>query len=624
MSKRSIQRSHKRELEAEQKRGSRRRKTTLGAGIVLGAGALFAPNAQAATFTVTNLADAGPGSLRDAITSANADPASDTINFQSGLSGQIDLTGGALQVQTPMDIEGPGAAQITLDGGDTDRIFYVSMLTSGDPVRISGLTMANGLAAAGSGGAIASYFTALTLDSVVVRDSYATTGGFGPSKYGGGGIGAFGSPSSLTVTGSQILDNGSGHYGGGIATAEIDGGVLVTGSTLSGNVADGYGGGAAFYDQHSDVTVEKSTVSGNDGGTGDGGGIWFEDTYNGFTTSVIDSTVKGNTTDSDGGGVSFGENFSGPSKVVNSTITGNDAGSGGGVQFADLEYGYGPPDGSFSLLDSTVTANHASDTAGGVLRGYSNGNPSDSNLTISSTAIAGNTAVNSSPDIGQGSAAAGTLTLTNSLLQDPAGATYTADPAGSNIVGADPQLGALADNGGPTQTQLPAATSPLIDAGLANGLTTDQRGLPRTADNTLVPATHGSDGTDIGSVELPPPDVEVIDPVVEADSPQFEGPNKIKVKLRAGAGEDVSVNAFGRIRAKKGFPVVKVNTTATKGNLVKIVLKPRKEKDAEKIERSLANGKKVTAKVRVKLKDAAGNLFQKDLSIKLKAKAGKK
>jgi hypothetical protein len=69
-------------------------------------------------------------------------------------------------------------------------------------------------------------------------------------------------------------------------------------------------------------------------------------------------------------------------------------------------------------------------------------------------------------------------------------------------VGFDPQLGALADNGGPTFTLLPSPTSPLVDAipfaacasGPAAGITTDQRGLPRAAFG----------GCDVGAVELQP------------------------------------------------------------------------------------------------------------------------
>ena len=50
--------------------------------------------AGAATFTVTNLNNSGPGSLRQAILDANVAAGDDDIVFQSGLSGQITLTSG--------------------------------------------------------------------------------------------------------------------------------------------------------------------------------------------------------------------------------------------------------------------------------------------------------------------------------------------------------------------------------------------------------------------------------------------------------------------------------------------------------------------------------------------------
>lgn len=58
----------------------------------------------------------------------------------------------------------------------------------------------------------------------------------------------------------------------------------------------------------------------------------------------------------------------------------------------------------------------------------------------------------------------------------------------------DPELGPLADNGGPTRTHLPAATSSIVDTGPSSAsLPADQRGyLPRIA---------GS-GLDLGAVEL--------------------------------------------------------------------------------------------------------------------------
>ncbi|MDG4548947.1 MAG: hypothetical protein P9F19_05990 [Candidatus Contendobacter sp.] len=62
-------------------------------GVALALGTAFAGgHAQAATFTVTNLADAGGGSLRQAILDANGAAGADTITFQAGLTGTITLT----------------------------------------------------------------------------------------------------------------------------------------------------------------------------------------------------------------------------------------------------------------------------------------------------------------------------------------------------------------------------------------------------------------------------------------------------------------------------------------------------------------------------------------------------
>jgi hypothetical protein len=66
---------------------------------------------------------------------------------------------------------------------------------------------------------------------------------------------------------------------------------------------------------------------------------------------------------------------------------------------------------------------------------------------------------------------------------------------------ADPQLGPLQGNGGLTQTMAPASNSPVVDAGSAFGLTTDQRGLSRPFNFAAFP--NSADGSDVGAVELP-------------------------------------------------------------------------------------------------------------------------
>jgi hypothetical protein len=69
----------------------------------------------------------------------------------------------------------------------------------------------------------------------------------------------------------------------------------------------------------------------------------------------------------------------------------------------------------------------------------------------------------------------------------------TCSPGASDLVVADPLLGSLADNGGPTLTHALLAGSPAIDAG-DNAVcpATDQRGVARDA------------ACDIGSFEYVP------------------------------------------------------------------------------------------------------------------------
>src|SRR5215468_4883251 len=83
---------------------------------------------QPSTFTVMNLADSGPGSLRAAITSANTTPGADVIQFAPGLKGTIPLAS-ELSVTDALTINGPGANQLTVSGNDATRVFHVSGTT---------------------------------------------------------------------------------------------------------------------------------------------------------------------------------------------------------------------------------------------------------------------------------------------------------------------------------------------------------------------------------------------------------------------------------------------------------------------------------------------------------------
>jgi hypothetical protein len=488
MSERSLRRAAARRAAAAARRQTRlSRRTGQLAAVAIGTGAILAPSASAATFQVTTTADSGAGSLRQALVDANAAPDADTIVFAAGVTGQIAL-GSELLASEPTTIEGPGAGVLTLNGTDATRILSVN--TSGAEVSISGLTFADGLTT-GSGGALQSDNTALT-----IRDSVFTG-----NDAGGHGGAIHVNRGSLTMSGSRLSGNTSNDYGGGLHVEYLSAPLTVSDSTITGNTAGRYGGGLSVYDQSAPIVVERTTLSGNAAITGDGGGIWFEDVYENQPVTVRNSTVSANTAGEGGGGISFGENFSGDNLVVNTTVVGNTARAGAGIVFGDQDTA-NERLGTFSLRSSTVTGNTATEAGGGVLRGvprdyYS----SDSALTVLGSVIAGNTAGTGGPDFGQANIT-GDLTIGNSLVGEIDRASFVEDPAGTVLIGVDPKLGALADNGGPTQTRLPALDSPLVDAGLAGGLETDQRGLARTFDVASVAQTLGSDGTDIGAAEL--------------------------------------------------------------------------------------------------------------------------
>ena len=228
------------------------------------------------------------------------------------------------------------------------------------------------------------------------------------------------------------------------------------------------------------VAVTGNTANGNEAG----GGIAVEVLS---TLNVIESTINGNhaTAFPGGGGGIF--NNGGTLSVVNSTISGNDInnGAGGGI--------FAIGGGSTTLTSSTITGNTAQGGGGFAIGG--GGHP----VTLKNTIIAGNTGT-FSPDIN------GTVQSDGfNLIQSTSGATINQNPgAGPNITGQDPQLNALADNGGPTKTHSLQCTSPAIDKGKAFGLTTDQRGGVRPFDlaDGIYPNAAGGDGSDIGAVEV--------------------------------------------------------------------------------------------------------------------------
>src|SRR5215813_11036486 len=77
------------------------------------------------TFLVENLADSGPGSLRQAVLDANALPGADEVRFADGLQGTIALGGVPLSITDHLTIAGPGAERVAVSGTDASRVFEI-------------------------------------------------------------------------------------------------------------------------------------------------------------------------------------------------------------------------------------------------------------------------------------------------------------------------------------------------------------------------------------------------------------------------------------------------------------------------------------------------------------------
>jgi hypothetical protein len=293
----------------------------------------------------------------------------------------------------------------------------------------------------------------------------------------------------MSIADSTISGNGAASGGGLVLSPSTSTDVAITATvtdtTISGNTASDSGAGVyvSRLKQGDRFTVTRGTLSGNvaNGGAGSGGGMLLG-------TPTLTGSLNGAVT------------------LSNSTVSGNRAAKGAGVGIP--ANGSTTPIGNFGSVEfanSTVAAN-AADTSGGGF--YLGGSGATEVVRLSSTIVGDNTAAGSAEDLDQtdGSTASG-FDASTSLVEAVGDARITQDESGPSILGQDPQLGPLADNGGTTKTHLPARTSPAIDKGDAPGrLAKDQRGQKRTVD-TDVPNADGGDGTDIGSVELdkPPP-----------------------------------------------------------------------------------------------------------------------
>ncbi len=108
-------------------------------------GAVELQAAEAFYNPVQSLSDSGPWTLRGAIAGV---PSGSDISFVPSLTGQvITLTSSALLVNNNLTITGLGATNLAISGNNARPVFNIG---SGFTVNISGLTVRNGMAAAGT------------------------------------------------------------------------------------------------------------------------------------------------------------------------------------------------------------------------------------------------------------------------------------------------------------------------------------------------------------------------------------------------------------------------------------------------------------------------------------------
>lgn len=278
------------------------------------------------------------------------------------------------------------------------------------------------------------------LDGFTIADSYE--GGNGGGLYcGGAGAGNECSPTLANL----VFNNNFATWGGAIYNDGHNGGVSsphLTNVTFTGNLAI------------------------------NNGGAMYNDCITGTSSPVLNGvTFSGNTVDDGPGGAMFDEAGNGNPTLNNVTFAGN----GGNHSYPPFSGGtfYGAAishrsSGTLTLNNVTFSGNGwSTDGVTGAIYLWTN----TSALVMSNVVMWGDL---SGPETYNAGAAP--VTITSSVIEGgcPSGATCL------GVITTDPMLGALQDNGGPTQTMMLTAGSSAIDAGYnPTCAATDQRGVPR-------------------------------------------------------------------------------------------------------------------------------------------------
>jgi hypothetical protein len=421
---------------------------------------------------------------------------------------------------TTLEAHGGGLATAT---GSVNIIVSGSRFTVNNANGGNGGNFNNGEGSAAKGGAIYLDSGTLNINLSQIDNSAANGGNGGNQDQNGqtnGGVGGLaqggglwvGSGTTATVNDttfeSTIANGGESGTGGNGANpgGEANGGgvyslgnTTVTNSTFHLAAANGGNGGNAFG------STCLGAHNAGDGGAARGGAIFADS-----GSLVVNTATFANNSAAGGNGGDGGQ--------TNGGLNCGMHGAGGLAHGGALTNNNAA---TINLKHGTLSGNNAQAGNTGVNQGGANKPPRDAaegtgggirvgpaSVTLENAIVADNTAANGTgsnpgaftpgPNVDGAVASNGHNLL--GVATEATGFTGTGDLTGANAM-----LAALADNGGPTRTMEPLAGSDAIDAGVAAGATTDQRGEPRTVDDPGVPNEATSDGTDIGAFETEVP-----------------------------------------------------------------------------------------------------------------------
>ncbi len=269
--------------------------------------------------TVTNLDDAGPGSLRQVIADAITN---ETITIDPALeNGIILLNSGEIEITQTLILN---LGTLTIDAQNLSQIFVV---TDTGNLTLQGSILINGRA--DFGGAILNEGN-LRLTDTTLRNSRANERG-----------GAIYNDGPAIFTNVTLFDNSAENHAGAIYNEDT---LRIENSTLRNNTSSTRGGAIR---NTGDLTLTSCYLFENNSQSS-GGAI-----RNDGTLTINQSTIANNQSMSSGGGV-FSE---GTITITNTTVAHNSAtGEGGGI-FSD---------GTITAESITVTENESSFEGGGI------------------------------------------------------------------------------------------------------------------------------------------------------------------------------------------------------------------------------------------------------------------